>query len=474
MKLFKYKSKRNLKTSKEPAAKLKKKKGTELAFVVQEHHARRLHYDLRLEAEGVLKSWAVPKMPSMDPSVKRLAIMVEDHPYDYKDFHGTIPSGYGAGTVKIWDRGSYDVDGESAEESEKRILEGLKKGALHFSLKGKKLKGIFHLVRLKNSEKENEWLLIKKSEKKTGMKSSAKNAARKKETPAKLTNLDKIYWPKEKITKSDLLRYYSEMSPWILPYLKDRPVSLKRYPNGIEGQFFFQKNLKDHPDWIKTERIETESKEIHYLLIQNEESLLYAVNLGSIELHPFFSRVGKLQYPDFLVFDLDPKGASFLKVIEIAQTLHEILEELKVPSFCKTSGATGLHIAVPLGAKYTYEQAKQFALLIANLAHRRNPKISTLERSISKRGGKVYIDCHQNNFGQTIAAVYSVRARPKAPVSTPLRWDEVKKGLDPGDYTIKTVISRIKKIGDIYSPILKKGIDLQTVLKRHSLKLSAS
>ncbi len=160
--LRKYKSKRNLKSSKEPAAKVRKKRSAKLAFVVQEHHATHLHYDLRLEVEGVLKSWAVPKKPSMDPKIKRLAIMVEDHPYDYKDFEGTIPSGYGAGKVKIWDHGAYDVDGEDASESEKSILKGLKKGAFHFSLKGRKLKGTFSLVRLKKFGK-NQWLLIKKA-----------------------------------------------------------------------------------------------------------------------------------------------------------------------------------------------------------------------------------------------------------------------------------------------------------------------
>jgi bifunctional non-homologous end joining protein LigD len=160
MQLQKYKSKRNLKTSQEPAARVKKTKSKRLIFVVQEHHATHLHYDLRLEAGGVLKSWAIPKKPSMDPKIKRLAIMVEDHPYDYKDFEGVIPEGYGAGVVKIWDRGTYDVDGQDAKPSEKSILAGLKKGAFHFSLKGKKLKGTFSLVRLKKFGK-NQWLFIK-------------------------------------------------------------------------------------------------------------------------------------------------------------------------------------------------------------------------------------------------------------------------------------------------------------------------
>jgi DNA ligase D-like protein (predicted polymerase)/DNA ligase D-like protein (predicted 3'-phosphoesterase) len=456
MKLLKYKKKRNLKTSPEPRAKIKKQKSDSLIFVIQEHHARQLHYDFRIEAEGVLKSWAVPKQPSLNPAVKRLAVQVEDHPYDYKDFEGTIPSGYGAGTVSIWDQGTYSVDGANAKQSEKLILEGLKKGAIHFTLEGKKLKGQFHLIQLKDAKK-NQWLLIKKKEKEAATKE------------ATLTHLDKILWPKEKITKGDLIQYYSKISSWILPYLKDRPESLRRFPNGIEATSFFQKNLENHPDWIETASIQHEKKEVHYLLIQNEESLLYAANLDCIELHPFFSRVQKLEKPDFLIFDLDPKGASFLKVIQVAQALHQVLEEFEVPSYCKTSGATGLHIAVPLGAKYTYEQAKQFAEIIALIVVQQMPKICTLERSIVKRKGKVYIDCQQNNLGQTLAAPYSVRARPHATVSTPLKWEEVKEGLDPTDYTIKSVFKRLKKWGDLYLPVLGKGIDLKTVLKNIDL-----
>jgi bifunctional non-homologous end joining protein LigD len=455
MKLFKYKAKRNLKSSKEPLPVIKKKKSTSLAFVIQEHHASHLHYDLRLEVGGVLKSWAVPKKLSMDPKIKRLAIMVEDHPYSYKDFEGTIPSGYGAGTVKIWDRGTYSVDELDAKEAEKKIQEGLKKGSFHFSLSGKKLKGIFYLVRLKKTDKD-EWLLIKKRDKKMVVKNKKKQTI--------LTNLDKIFWPKEKITKGDLLRYYEKISSCILPHLKDRPISLKRFPNGIEGRSFFQKDLKDSPDWVETITIDHEKKKVHYLLINNEESLLYAANLGSIEIHPFLSRSPKLHFPNFLIFDLDPKEAPFTQVIEVAQTLHKVLEEIEVPSFCKTSGATGLHIAIPLGAKYNFDQSKHFAELIANIVHQRLPKITTLERSLSKRKARIYIDCYQNNYAQTVAAPYSVRARIGAPVSTPLKWSEVKEGLDPKKYTIKTIPARVKKMGDLYFPVLGKGIDLRAAL----------
>lgn len=281
-----------------------------------------------------------------------------------------------------------------------------------------------------------------------------------------LTHLDKIYWPKEKITKGDLLRYYSSISRWILPYLKDRPESLRRYPNGIQGPTFFQKNLVFHPDWIQTKKIKHSNKVVEYLLIQDEASLLYAANLGCIEIHPFFSRVGKLEYPDFLILDLDPKGASFEKVIEVAQTIHRVLQEMKVPNYCKTSGATGLHIGIPLGAKYTYDQAKEFAKEVASWVHRLIPEICTLERSLSKRKGKVYIDCYQNSFGQTLAAPYSARARPGAPVSTPLKWEEVKKGLDPKQFNINNIEKRIKKVGDLFAPVLKKGINLKLIISK--------
>lgn len=456
MSLLKYKAKRDLKKSREPAAKKKKGKSEKLIFVIQEHHARRLHFDLRLEAGGVLKSWAVPKEPSNDSTVKRLAIHVEDHPYSYKDFAGTIPFGYGKGTVRIWDKGTYTVKGQDAKTSEKEIRAGIKKGAFHFTLEGKKLKGEFLLIRLKNSSKD-EWLLMKKKE---GTLSKGKPQH------AELTHLDKLYWPKEKITKGDLIKYYDQIAPYILPYLKDRPESLRRYPNGITGQTFFQKNLVSHPDWITTAPLKHKEGKVNYLLIQNEESLLYAANLGCIELHPFFSRTTSLQKPDYLIIDLDPKGASFDKVIHVAQTIHAVLEEFQIPSYCKTSGATGLHIAIPLGAKYDYSKVKAFAEVIALLVHHRTPQISTLERSISKRKNKVYIDVHQNNFGQTIAAPYSVRARPGATVSTPLKWSEVKKGLDPADFTIKNILKRVKKIGDIYQPVLKKGVDLEKIIKR--------
>lgn len=815
MSLKKYRAKRDLTRSTEPPAKKHKRKGRQLHFVVQKHDASRLHYDFRLEADGVLKSWAVPKGPSVNPKDKRLAIHVEDHPFEYRNFEGIIPEGYGAGNVIIWDAGTYDVEEKTADESEKEILKGLEKGEIHFSLHGEKLHGEYTLVRI-NREKD-EWLLIKKKDafasstnileldqsivsglrvdelegsarqKKSSppqakgtsgrmpknirpmlatlidapftsedwifeikwdgyralaeidhkkvklysrneqpfndrfpeivehlkhldiqavfdgeivaldkkgiprfqlmqnaltekdrnniyyyvfdllyfdgkdvrglplierkellrkilapfedslirytehigtegeafFEASVKNdlegiiakrkeshyiegkrsqdwakikrlfrqeviicgftepkgerknigalitgiyrgktltfcghvgggftekklkevkkllepliqekcpfkpvpktktsatwvkplllcevefsewtsdgmmrqpiflgiradknpvtvveehpekkekvLKRKDETSASFSNLDKVFWPAEKFTKGDVIDYYRQISKFILPHLKDRPQSLKRFPNGIEEPSFFQKNVEKVPDWIETVKIPHKDKIVNYLLIQNKESLLYAANLGCIELHPFFSRVQSLNFPDFIVFDLDPEEVTFDAVVEVALAAYDTLEELGCKSYCKTSGATGLHICVPLGAKYTYEQAKQFAQIIALITHKKTLRISSLERSPQKRKKKVYIDYLQNNPGQTIAAPYSLRARPKAPVSTPLEWHEVKNGLDPNDFTMMNILKRLQDKGDLFKPVLKKGISIESVLKKLEL-----
>lgn len=282
-----------------------------------------------------------------------------------------------------------------------------------------------------------------------------------------LSNLDKIYWPKEKITKGDLIKYYQKVGKIILPYLKDRPQSLKRCPDGINAPCFFQKNLTTHPDWVKTVKIQHTGKYINYLLIQDLDSLLYAVNLGCIELHPLLAKYQQINNPDYMVLDLDPKQATFEKVIDTANAIHEVLEEFSIPNYCKTSGATGLHIYIPLKGKYTFEQSKQFGQLIASITNDRIPEITTLIRDPKKRGKKVYIDFLQNNKGQTIAAPYCVRARPMAPVSTPLKWSEVKKGLEPTDYNIKTVLKRLDKWGDIFKPVLGKGVSIEKVLKKY-------
>lgn len=284
-----------------------------------------------------------------------------------------------------------------------------------------------------------------------------------------LTNLSKIYWKKEKYTKLDLINYYRRIAPYIIPYLKDRPESLNRHPNGIDGKNFFQKDVGGKvAEWIPTVEVYSESnrKIIDYLLCQDEATLLYLANLGCIEINPWHSRVGSLEYPDYCLIDLDPHEISFDKVIEAARTVKKVLDELNIPAYCKTSGSSGLHICIPLGAKYDFDQSKTFAELLVSLVYDRIPSFTSLERSPSKRRRKVYLDYLQNRQTQTVAAPYCVRPRPGATVSTPLSWDEVKKGLHPSQFTIENIFDRLEKKGDIWKPVFGKGIDMEACLKR--------
>jgi bifunctional non-homologous end joining protein LigD len=791
MSLITYKQKRNFKNTPEPAA--AKENTGRLRFVVQEHHATRLHFDFRLEMDGVLKSWAVPKGPSMDPATKRLAVMVEDHPVSYINFKGTIPKGnYGAGTVKIFDSGTYVPVNENHEPlTEKQALQWLKKGEIKVLLKGKKLKGEFVLVRLKDeknwllikhkneinktvpvkqapalknrrfikgkkiehyikpmlatafnkpfddkewiyeikwdgyraiadltkktpqlysrngllfnesypavkealqqlklnavldgeivvlddkgkpnfqllqhySGEENiayyifdmlqlkgrqlhhlplierksilkkilpendiikycahietkgkaffkkavgaglegiiakkadsfyhkairskEWLKIKgvhtedviiagytaaKGSRKgfgslllasykkgrlvfrghvgTGFNNEQLIAIKKildkqaiKKTPfdkkiplndkatwvkptmmveiahtettkegifrhpafvrlreekkvvieekkiekeddatedtfikagrykVPVTNPKKIYWPVEGYTKQHLITYYENIAAYILPHLKNRPLSLYRSPNGINEKGFFHKDAGDNvPAFVNTKEIFSESgnKNIHYIICNNAATLLYLANLGCIEMNPWNSTIQKIEYPDYMVIDIDPSDKNdFNQVIETALAVKQVLDKAKVESYCKTSGATGLHIYVPLHKKYDYEHVKSFAEIVASLTQQMLPGFTTLERSLSKRGPNIYVDYLQNRRGQTLASAYSVRPKPGATVSTPLHWKEVKYGLHPSQFTIENIFKRLQKTGDIFNVINSKAADIKKAL----------
>ncbi|MGF7028976.1 DNA ligase D [Sphingobacterium siyangense] len=287
----------------------------------------------------------------------------------------------------------------------------------------------------------------------------------------KFTNLDKIFWPKEKITKRDLINYYYQAAPFILPYLKGRPQSMNRFPNGIEDEGFYFKNVTDTaPEWADTYLYHSDSddKVRHYLVGKDEATLLYMANLGCIEMNPWNSTVKKPEHPTYCIIDLDPDKNSFDQVIEAAQVTKQILDDMGVPSYCKTSGSTGLHIYIPLGNKYTYEQCKEFARVIVTLVHRELPDYTTLERAIKDRKGKMYLDFLQNRPHATIASVYSVRPKAGATVSMPLHWDEVKKGLKMSDFHIFNAIERMQSEGDIFKPILGKGIDLKAAIEKFS------
>jgi len=284
----------------------------------------------------------------------------------------------------------------------------------------------------------------------------------------KFNNLNKLYWPVEKITKRDMINYYYQVAPFILPYLKERPQSMNRHPNGITGESFYFKDVTDTaPDWIETfdYKSDAESRVKKYLVAKDEASLLYMATLGCIEMNPWHSKVETEDYPDWCIIDLDPAENTFDQVIEAANVTRNILESMGVPSYPKTSGSTGIHIYIPMGAKYTYEQSKEYARVIATLVQRQIPKYTSTERIVKARKGKMYIDFLQNRPQATVAAPYSIRPKPGATVSMPLHWDEVKKGLKMSDFTIYNAIERIKSEGDIFKPVLGEGIDLEKVIK---------
>lgn len=865
MKLEKYKAKRNFEETPEPTG--GKPDNKVLRFVIQKHDASHLHYDFRLEMEGVLKSWAVPKGPSMDHSVKRLAMMVEDHPYDYRSFEGIIPSGYGAGTVIVWDEGTYEpvnFDSDDKKAMDKELRRQLHAGKIHFVLHGEKLKGEFALVKA-HGRGENSWLLMKledeyetksdilkkdqsvlsgktlekmerepeniygrtaekKSPEKTemtlakvgkpeklpetfspmlatltdkpfsdpdwifeakwdgyraiaildgkypklfsrndksfeekfypvfdalkeikdkmildgeivvigedgksnfgelqnwrsetdgdlqyivfdilhyngrdltglpllerqsilkavlqetgviriseafdadgeeffqaaldlglegiiakkkdseythrrstdwlkikvhkrhevviggftlnddspkkfsallvgvyeggrlhytgkigtgfntktqaemwklfqplmrktapfeevpewnkpsrfrpnppnatvtwlepelvcevsyteltsegimrhpsfegmrtdkdakdvhpekeqslspghtekhkGMKGK-KNTEKTRQTETLLnpheksqvktinrhslefSNVDKLYWPEDGYTKRDMLNYYHQVAEFILPYLKDRPLSLNRFPNGIHGHSFYQKDVTGKaPDWAKTFLYHTsddEETDKHFLVGHDEATLLWAANTGCIEMNPWSSRIQKPDNPDFCIIDLDPDQQTFDMVIEAALVTKQVLDELKIPCYAKTSGSSGIHIFIPLGAQYDYEHSKEFARVLVQLVHERIPDYTTLERAVKDRKGKMYLDFLQNRPQATIACAYSLRPKPHASVSMPLHWDEVKKGLKVSDFNIENAPKRLAEIGDIFQPVLGKGIKIEEI-----------
>ena len=289
----------------------------------------------------------------------------------------------------------------------------------------------------------------------------------------KLSNLDKPFWPDEGITKGDLLSYYRAVAPAVVPHLKDRPFTMKRYPDGAYGKFFFQKDAPKHiPEWIRTVEIMVSTREkprerrkIQAPLVNDELALLWMVNMGCIDLNTWYSRVDKPGRPDFVLFDLDPSDdVGFKETIEVALLVKQALEAVELDCVVKTSGSDGIHVLVPIARRHTYEQAREFAEIVAAALARTHRGLVTTEWSKRKRRG-VLIDSNQNGEGKTIASVYSVRPREGAPVSTPLRWDEVKEGLEPTDFTMDVVLDRIERHGDLFEPVLHGKQSLTAALK---------
>ena len=284
-----------------------------------------------------------------------------------------------------------------------------------------------------------------------------------------VSNLSKIYWPESGFRKYDLIEYYIQISNTILPYLKDRPQNLHRHPNGISKKGFYQKDNEHLPEWIETVKIYSESsnKDIDYLVCQKLSTLVYMANLGCIEINPWNSRIDNMENPDYAVIDIDPSnGNTFEEVIEVAQVAKELLDSIQVKGYCKTSGSTGLHIYLPLGALYTYDEARDFTKLLCYYIHEQLPKLTSMERAVKNRKGKIYLDYLQNRRGQTLAAPYCVRPKKNAPVSAPIKWKELKKGLKINDFNMQNMPDRITKYGDLFGDVLGEGIDMEKALNK--------
>jgi bifunctional non-homologous end joining protein LigD len=444
--LKKYNNKRDFKKTNEPSGK-KEKSIKNLRFVVQHHIAKKDHYDFRLEYDGVLLSWAIPKGPSYNPKDKRLAVHVENHPLSYRNFEGIIPQGeYGAGSVMIWDNGYY--------EPLENIKKTYPKGYLKFILKGKRLKGKWTLVKYK----ENNWLLIKEKDNYsnyddinnylTSIKSNKTmeeiiKASQKKVSKIKISNPDKIIYENPLTTKEDIVKYYEKISVRMLPYLKNRLISTVRCPNGVNNDKFFKKHFAENKYLKKVQFIKNHQKEDYYY-INDLNALLSEVQMNSIEFHIWGSTINKINQPNYMVFDLDPdEGLELDKIRCGVKDLKKVLDELNLKSYLKTSGGKGYHVIVPLKGSITWSKFKTISKDIATLLEEKYPDKYTSNIRKSKRKGKIFIDYLRNTKGATSVCPYSLRARNKQAVSMPIKWSELDK-IKPDEIDIKKALKRLK------------------------------
>jgi bifunctional non-homologous end joining protein LigD len=476
-------------------------------FVVQRHRASRLHYDFRLEADGVLVSWAVPKGPSLDPAVRRMAVRVEDHPLDYYDFEGIIPEGqYGGGDVIVWDWGTWAPAG--GEDP----VEAIASGDLHIDLEGEKLRGRFVLVHRGTGDRDQEWLLLHKRDEharegwdpedhprsvKSGRTNDEVLAAPSAtwvshaswagptvdelseldglgeegewqlgEDTLRLTNLDKVLFPhrgnKPRLTKRDLVRHHAQMAPAMLPYLAGRPVNLHRYPDGIEAKGFWHKAVPDHaPDFVTRWRYEDagEGETQVYAVLDSPASVAWAANFGAIELHPWTSTADHPHQPSWVMFDIDPGPSTDFDDVLVLARLHRVaLEHLGVRGCPKVTGKRGIQIWVPIAPGYSFDDTRAWAETVSRSVGATVPELVSWEWATRKRGGLIRLDYTQNAINKTLVAPFSARPALGAPVSVPISWDELDDpDLRPDRWTIRTVGERLAAVGDPLAPLI--GLD---------------
>jgi bifunctional non-homologous end joining protein LigD len=475
-------------------------------FVVQRHRASHLHYDVRLEAGGVLVSWAVPKGPTLDPKARRLAVHVEDHPLDYYDFEGVIAAGeYGGGDVIVWDWGTWAL----AEGHDP--LQEIAKGDLHLALSGDKLRGRFALVRRGSDRRAREqWLLIKKRDEdavpgwdpeehprsvKSGRTNDEVLAA-----PAaswsgrgswagptddeldaldalgksghwalgghelRLTNLDKVLFPGrgrggKPLTKRDLIRHHAVMAPVMLPYLADRAVNMHRFPDGVGTKSFWHKEVPSHaPEWLRRWRNEDADpgETQDYIVPDSAASVAWLANFGALELHPWTSRVDAPQRPTWALFDIDPGGPDdFATVLQLARLHRTALAHLGVEGRPKVTGKRGIQIWVPVASRYSFTDTRRWVETISRAIGATLPDVVSWEWEVRRRNGLVRLDYTQNAINKTLVAPFSARPAPGAPVSVPLTWDELDDDdLRPDRWTIRDIGARLRQVGDPLAPLV--------------------
>jgi bifunctional non-homologous end joining protein LigD len=495
-KLATYRAKRSFQSTPEPAGGTARRPVAGPMFVVQKHAASRLHYDFRLEIEGVLVSWAIPKGPTVDPSIKRLAARTEDHPIEYGDFEGIIPQGeYGGGTVVVWDTGTWQPEGDASQ--------ALARGHLKFELFGHKLRGRYHLVRTRG-DKGQSWLFFKgkdaearsdgsvpwgeesvltgrtledvagardrvwhssRKEPAGGRPTAKQKIARKAAAappaadlgaliaslPAELprgiglSNLEKVLYPEQGLTKGALVAYYAAVGELMLPHLAGRPLTIVRCPDGRHKHCFYQKHSKHgQPSAIHRVPIVEDGEAVSYMAVDDLAGLLGLVQLGALEIHTWGCRRDRVERPDVLIFDLDPDEAlPFAEVVDAAFEVRGQLEGLGLASFVKTTGGKGLHLVVPIERRTTWDETKDFCHQVAIAMTRMRPDRYVAVAGKGKRSGKIFIDYLRNGFGASAIAPYSTRAREGAPVAAPITWDELRAGIRPADFTVTSMPRRI-------------------------------